>query len=160
MKNQLNAKIDFIYHIALILAIIETLSAIFIIPVTFLIPLFLVPIAFPIVFVLFILYVAGLINTNLVHIIPGSNQYINGLSIIKIKFIFGITFSILFVVLIIMGLFVVFLGASDDLVGIIFFLCIFISTIIMTIVMWSQVSSLVDFKVKVRKGDNNLNHQR
>lgn len=126
MENTLYSKINIMYYLTLVAAIIETIGAIPIVGGSIIILSFESPLV-----ALIGLYVAGLIFTIQAQNTPGANRYNIELSSVKVKFITGIVCAVI---------------ASIPFVG-------WILHIVMAIIMWLQYTSLMSIKNQVAKDD-------
>lgn len=126
MENTLYSKINIIYYLTLVAAIIETIGAVPVLGGLVII----ISVDAPLI-ALVGLYVAGLIFTIQAQGTPGADRYNIELSGIKTKFIVGIICAIV---------------AFIPIIG-------WILHIVMTIIMWLQYSNLIRMKNKVAKDD-------
>lgn len=126
MENTLYSKINIMYYLTLVAAIIETIGAIPIVGGSIIILSFESPLV-----ALIGLYVAGLIFTIQAQNTPSANRYNIELSSVKVKFITGIVCAVI--------AFIPFVG--------------WILHIVMAIIMWLQYTSLMSIKNKVAKDD-------
>lgn len=126
MQNTLYSKINILYYLTLVAAIVETIGAIPVLGGLIII----VSAGAPLVALLGI-YVAGLIFTIQAQSTPGADRYNIELASIKTKFITGIICAIV---------------AFIPIIG-------WILHIVMAIIMWLQYTSLMGMKTKVAKDD-------